>query len=97
MSAALKRAPMGTAPPSWARICELHPNEWVYLFDVDTTPDGDIRSARLISHDKSMKRALAQLGASQPGTVVLHTGGRPLRFPRIEMTDEIRDIVRSRR
>jgi hypothetical protein len=97
MSTAQKLTPMETAPLSWARLCELYPNEWVCLFDVDTAPDGDIRSARLISHDQSMKQALAQLDVSQPGTVVLHTGGRPLRFPRIELTDEIRDIVRSRR
>jgi hypothetical protein len=97
MSTAQKLTPMETAPLSWARVCELHPNEWVCLFDVDTAPDGAIRSARLLTHDQSMKRALARLGVCQPGTVVRHTGGRPLRFARIEMTDEIRDIVRSRR
>jgi hypothetical protein len=83
---------------SWAEICTLHPNEWVYLRDVEDAIDGSIGSARVITHDQSMRQMLAQLG-EQPNTdtVVVHTWGRPLRSPRIEMTDEIRDIVPARR
>ncbi|HEY5922050.1 MAG TPA: hypothetical protein VIV11_10290 [Kofleriaceae bacterium] len=81
----------------WAEICERCPNEWVCLLDVVTAADGSIRSARVIGHDRSMKQALMQNGAFSPDTVVVHTWGRPLRSPRIEMTDEIRDIVRPRR
>ncbi|MDB4954678.1 MAG: hypothetical protein JWO36_2247 [Myxococcales bacterium] len=97
MSTALKLTPTETAPLSWARICELHPNEWVCLRDVETAPDGSIRSARVIGHDESMRQALVQIDLRQPSAVVVHTYGRPLHSPRIEMTDEIRDIVRPRR
>jgi hypothetical protein len=88
------------APPraeqllSWARICEHYPNEWVFLLDVEKATDGSILAGHVIGHDRSMKQLLSRI-PSQPNTVP--TRGRPLRFPRIEMTDEIRDIVRPRR
>lgn len=82
---------------SWIGICERHPDEWVGLLDVEYAADGSIHLAKVIGHDRSMRQVLAQIGVTQPGTVVVHTAGRPLRFPRIEMTDEIRDIVRARR
>lgn len=97
MSVAERISPTSVESSSWEEICQQHPNEWVCLLDIEEGPHDTIRSARLISHDRSMKQALAQMGVAQPGTVVMHTGGRPLRFPRIEMTDEIRDIVRHRR
>jgi len=83
---------------SWAEIGTVHPNEWVCLCDVEDAIDGTIGSARVVAHEQSMRQLLAQLG-SQPNTdaVVVHTWGRPLRSPRIEMTDEIRDIVPARR
>jgi hypothetical protein len=84
-------------PLTWAEICELYPGQWVDLLVVDHEPNGSIRSARVIGHDRSMKQLLAQIGTPQPATVVLHTRGRLRRFPRIEMTDEIRDIIRPRR
>jgi hypothetical protein len=63
----------------------------VYLCDVEDAIGGWIGSARVVAHDQSMRQLLAQLG-SQPSihAVVVHTRGRPLRSPRIEMTDEIR-------
>lgn len=82
---------------SWAQICEEHPNEWVCLLHVEKAPDGSIRSARVVGHARSMRQVLAQLGAPQPNTVVAHTSGRPLQSPRIELSDEIRDLVRPRR
>lgn len=97
MSVAEKSLPPSVESSSWAEICQQHPNEWVCLLDAETEPHGSIRTARVIGHDRSMKQALAQMGVTRPGVVVLHTGGRPLRFPRIEMTDEIRDIVRHQR
>jgi len=81
----------------WTEIRERHPDEWVCLLDVEYAPDGSVRLARVAGHDRSMRQALAQCGVTQPGTIVVHTAGRPLRFPRIEMTDKIRDIVRPRR
>jgi hypothetical protein len=82
---------------SWAKICERYPNEWVCLLDVVHAPDGSIQTGRVGAHDPSMRQLLAQFGASQPDAQLVHTAGRPLGSPRLEMTDEIRDIVRSRR
>ncbi len=65
--------------------------------DVESAPDGGIVSGRVIGHDRSMRQLLAQIDVSQPGSVIVQTSGRALRFPRIEMTDEIRDIVRPQR
>jgi hypothetical protein len=84
-------------PLPWVQICARYPGEWVELLVVDHEPNGSIRSARVLGHDRSMKQLLAQLDMSEPGAVIVHTRGRPLRFPRIEMTDEIRDIIRARR
>lgn len=97
MNAAEMIAATAVGSLAWARICELHPNEWVCLVEVENAPDGAIRSARVIGHDRSMRQALAQVGVTLPNTIVMHTWKRPLRSPRIEMTDEIRDIVRPRR
>ena len=81
----------------WTEIVERHPDEWVCLLAVEYAPDRSIRLARVVGHSRSMRQALAQIECTQPGTVVVNTAGRPLHFPRIEMTDEIRDIVRPRR
>jgi hypothetical protein len=97
MSIAGKLVPASAPPAPWAAICDQHPNEWVCLVDVENAPDGSIRSARVIGHDPSMRRVLAEIGAPRPDMLVLHTWGRPLRFPRLEVTDEIRDIVHPRR
>lgn len=97
MSTAESLAPTSPQPLRWAKICELHPNEWVCLLDVESAPDGSIRAARVVGHDRSMRHALAQIGPPQQGAMVVHTWRRPLQSPRIEMTDEIRDIIRPRR
>jgi hypothetical protein len=82
---------------SWVEICQWYSNEWVCLLDIEHEADGSIRSARLIGHDPSIKQALAQIGTLHTDAALLHTRGRPLRTPAIEMTDEIRDLVRVRR
>ncbi len=97
MDAAEKLEPSISEPLTWAEICELYPGEWVDLLVIDHKPNGSIRSARVICHDRSMKEMLARICTSQTDTVIVHTRGRPLRFPRIEMTDEIRDIIPPRR
>lgn len=97
MSLAQSVSPSSVESLSWVQICEEHPNEWVCLLHVEKTPDGSIKSARVVGHAASMKQVLAQLGAPQPNTVVAHTSGRPLQSPRIELSDEIRDLVRPRR
>jgi len=76
MSVAEKTGQASLGRLSWAEICTMHPNEWVYLREVEDTIDGSIGSARVITHDPSMRQMLAQLG-SQPNTdaVVVHTSG----------------------
>jgi hypothetical protein len=58
--------PTSTHPLSWGEICELHPNEWVCLLDIDCEPNGSIRSARVASHDRSIERALDQIDPPNP-------------------------------
>jgi hypothetical protein len=97
MSTAENLAPISVASLSWVEICEQHPNEWVCLLDIAREADGSIRSARVVSHDSSIERALDQVDAPDPDTTVVHTAGRPLWTPRIEIVDESRDLLRSRR
>src|SRR5262245_58142751 len=97
MSAAEKLAPTSAVPLSWAEICALDPNECVCLLDIDRESDGSIRSARIVSHDPAIERALDRIDPPDPDTTVVHTAGRPLWTPRIEIIDESRDLLRSRR
>ena len=99
MTTAEMIAPTITKPLGWAGICDRYPNEWVCLAEVEHQTDGSIRSARVVGHHPSLRAALQQVDSWSPAGVVAyaHTGGRKLRFPRIKMTDEIRDIVRARR
>ena len=82
---------------SWVAICQWYSNEWVCLRDIEHEVDGAIRSAPLIGHDPSIRQVLAQIGTPHADAALVHTRGRPLRTPAIEMMDEIRDVVRSRR
>ena len=97
MDAAEKIAPLEAEPLPWAEICSRYPDQYVWLVDVDNGPDGAIRSGRVADHDRSMKQLLARIDVPQPSSVVIQTSARALRFPRIEMTDEIRDVVRPQR
>jgi hypothetical protein len=99
MNAAERIAPTITEPLSWAGICKRHPDKWVCLVEVEHEADGAIQSARVVGYHRSSKDALKQVDSwsVDPAVVCAHTGGRKLRFPRIEMTDEIRDLVRARR
>lgn len=96
MNPAQRLASASAEPMSWAEICEQYSSEWVCLTNVESDRDGAICSARVFTHDRSMRKVLAEIGA-QPELIVVHTGGRPLASPRIEWTDEIRNIVRPRR
>lgn len=82
---------------SWFEICRRYPNQWVCLLDIDRDSDGSIHSARVVSYDPSMDRALDQIEFPDPDTTVVHTAGRPMWTPRIEIVDENRDDVPSRR
>lgn len=93
MDAAEQRTPSTSKRLSWVEICEQHPNEWVCLLDIDHGPDRSIRSARVIGHDPAIAQTLDQIGSSNPDATVVHTWGRPMRTPRIEIVDESRDAV----
>ena len=96
MSAAERVTP-ATEPAAWGEICKRYPNAWVCLLDVDHEPDGSIRAARVICQDRSILQVLDQLGTSNPDATIVHTWGRPLRTPRIEIVDESRVLIRARR
>ena len=96
MHAELRTLPV-TAPPSWAAICDAHPNQWVCLADVHWDAAGAIDAGRVVSCAPSINALLALLGAPSPDGVVVHTGGRGVHSPRAEPTDEARELVRSRR
>lgn len=99
MNVAEAVAPMVASSPGWAEICHRHPDEWVCLVEIEYQTDGQIRSATVVGHHRSLRSAMQQVESWSSHRVVAyaHTGGRKPRFPRIEMTDEIRDIVRARR
>jgi hypothetical protein len=98
MSAAETIAQTMTESLAWAELRRRYPDEWVCLVHVQHEPDGSIRSARVIGHHRSIKDALMQCSWSTvPVVAYAHTGGRKLRSPRIEMTHEIRDLVRPPR
>ena len=97
MSLAQSISPPRVGSLSWARICEEHPNEWVCLRDIENDASGAIHSARVVSHDRSIERALDLAEPADADTTVVHTSGRPLWTPRTEILDESRDDLRSRR
>jgi hypothetical protein len=83
----------------WAQICERHPDEWVGLIEVELGPNGAITAGQVVGHHRSMRELLKQVDSWSLRSEVTcsHTAGRTLRRPRIEMTDEIRDLIRPRR
>ncbi len=87
MRTAESLAPLGAQPLSWQNIRELHPNEWVCLVEIELSPNGSICSARVVSHDPSIERALDLVDPPDHNTTVVHTSGRPLWTPRIEIVD----------
>jgi len=91
MSTAKNLALTSAVPLSWAKICMLHPNEWVCLLDIAHEPDGSIRSARVVSHDRSIEQALDQIEPPHSDTTVMHTSGHPLWTPRIEIVEDDSD------
>jgi hypothetical protein len=92
-------------PLTWAEICEQYPDEWVCVVEIEREGPNDvaIRSARIVGHGKTKKESLDQVNvwwATYPVIGHFFTGTikPPLpRFPRVVMTDEIRELVRNRR
>ena len=99
MDAAENIAAELSEPLTWAEICEQCPDEWVFLIEIERETNGRIASARVVSHHRSINEGLKQLASksSYPGVAYCHTANRLLRFPRIVMTDEIRELLRTGR
>jgi hypothetical protein len=97
MKTAEARAEQTSALMTWAEICSAYPNEWVCLVEIQLAPSGAISAGHLVAHNPSMKATLDQLRTPSRDHVVAHTSGRSLRPPRMELTDEVRDLVRARR
>lgn len=49
-------------PMTWSEICELYPEEWVALVEIDwvNDTDFDFRSARVAGHGKRRKEPMTQ-------------------------------------
>ena len=94
MNAAEQISP-ATEALTWAEICSRHPDEWVLLVDAEIDAEGTIRSGRLVGHHRSMLSAVERVTCwdQHDFVVYAHTRGRRPRVPRIEMTDEILDLV----
>ena len=97
MDTAERLPPVTSVRTSWLEICEEFPNEWVCLLDVDRDARGAIAWGRVVAHGASIERALDQIAPPDPDTTVVHTAGRPMWTPRIEIVDESRDVVPTRR
>jgi hypothetical protein len=102
MSAAEKIAPMASGLLTRAEICERYPNKWVCLVEVEHETNGMIRSAHVVGHGATPTKSLEQVNVweTHPMIASFFTGEiKPPfpRFPRIVMTDEIRELLRNRR
>jgi hypothetical protein len=102
MSAAEKIAPKVSELLTRAEICERYPNEWVCLVEVEHETNGMIRSAQVVGHGATQTKSLEQINVweTHPMIASFFTGETkpPFpRFPRIVMTDEIRELLRNRR
>ena len=54
--------PFISEPLTWEQICELYPNEWVCLVEIDNINDTDFdfRTARVVGHGKTRREPLDQ-------------------------------------
>jgi hypothetical protein len=105
MDAAEQLAPSISEPLTWAEICTRYPDQRVCLVEMDRVdPNGfEFRTARVIGHGKTGREAFDQarpwreryieIGHYFTGKI---TPPFPC-FPRIVMTDEIRELLRNRR
>jgi hypothetical protein len=90
---------------TWAQICERYPDQWVCVVEIQRASPGafEIQSARVIGHGRSRREPLEQAEAWEATYSMIghyYTGKlrAPVpRFPRIVMTDEIRELIRNRR
>jgi hypothetical protein len=105
MDAAEVLPPSISEPLTWAEICERYPDQRVCLVEMDRIhPHGfAFRTARVVGHGQTRCEAFDQardwqahyeeIGHYYTGKL---TPPFPC-FPRIVMTDEIRELLRDRR
>jgi hypothetical protein len=105
MNAAEQIAPTITEPLTWAEICECYPDEWVCVVDIDYDHPRvfDFRTARVVGHGKTKRKAFEQalpwwnhyklIGRYFTGRLPV----RPLLRPSIILDGETRDAIRHQR
>lgn len=64
-------------PPSWAEICESHPDEWVLLDKIEQEDDRTVRSARVLDHGHSVLDMMDRTDP-MPEATLMQTAGRSL-------------------
>jgi hypothetical protein len=90
---------------SWAEICDRYPDQRVCLVEMDRIHPHDFafRTARVVGHGNTPREALDQARRwrdryDQIGHYFTGSIKPPCpHFPRIVMTDEIRELVRNPR
>jgi len=105
MNVAAALATSISEPMTWAEICERYPDQRVCLVEMDRVhPHGfEFRTARVVGHGPTPREAFEQARPwrgryEQIGHYFTGKIKPPLpHFPRIVMTDEIRELVRNRR
>lgn len=96
-------APALSEPLTWAQICERHPNQQVFLVEIDRLHPRsfEFRTARVAGHGKTRGEAFDQAWPwNHHGTIGRYfTGksGAPFMRPSVILDDETRDALRYRR
>ena len=98
-------APSISEPMTWGEICVRYPDQRVCLVEVDRIHSHGFafRTARVIGHGKTWREAFDQARPwrdryMEIGHYFTGTIAPPFPcFPRIVLTDEIRELLRDRR
>jgi hypothetical protein len=105
LNAAEQLEPTISEPLTWAEICERYPDEWVCVVDIDYDHPRvfDFRTARVVSHSKTKRKAFDQASLWWDHYKLIgryftgHLTVRPFLRPSIILDDETRDAFRYRR
>ena len=105
MIAAEKISPTISEPLTWAEICELYRDQRVCLVEMDriSTHSFGFRTARVVGYGKTRREAFAQARRwvnhyEEIGHYFTGKINPPSpHYPRLVMTDEIRELLRNRR
>ena len=101
MHAAEKLGPTISQPLTWAQICDLYPDEWVCLVEVEHEhPNGgEVVKARVVGHGKSRKEPFVQARPWREHYELIthYFTGRLTELPRrppLVLDDQTRDTLR---